>query len=59
MISEVEEAEELRKKVGESQEEFAHQIGVSLVSYHNWVQDHARPSYDNLQKLKEFIKRKK
>ena len=57
MISEVEELEELREKLGFSQKEISGQLRVHKRTYQDWVYKDNKPSYDNLKKIENWLEK--
>jgi len=58
MVPEVEKLEDLRKKLGYSQEGVARSMDIALSTYQKWVTKDVRPSYNSLQKIDKFMEEK-
>lgn len=51
------EIREIRKKLGMTQEQFAHALGVTFGSVNRWESSKSKPSPMARQKIEEFNKR--
>lgn len=47
---------DLRTRMGLSQEEAAHKLGISRTTLRNWEKDSAKVSYENILKIEEIYK---